>query len=165
MTNNMTLRLAGVIKTAAAALSFFVAVPGYTQDCHAVLGQQVADTASLQKVEERWNDAFLHGHTDYLECLLAPDYLSISPKGTHDRVWELEHARQNQGSTAPIPETPGMIFEVRGNTGVMRLYKPASPDGKWPAQYMADIFAFEDRAWRAVYSQHTPVEPEKNPSK
>ncbi|HEY1731455.1 MAG TPA: hypothetical protein VGG15_06890, partial [Terriglobales bacterium] len=63
----------------------------------------------------------------------------------------------NQGSTAPIPDTPGILFEVHGNTGVMRLFKPASADGKQPAQYLADIFAFQDGAWRAVYSQHTPV--------
>ena len=142
-----------------------VAFPGFAQDCHSVLGRQAADTASLQQVEERWNDAFLHGHADYLECLLAADYLSVSPKGTHDRIWELDHARKNQRSTAPIPETPGMIFEVHGNTGVMRLFKPASPDGKQPAQYMADIFAFQEGAWRAVYSQHTLVEAENNSAK
>jgi hypothetical protein len=136
---------------------FCVAQSALAQDCHAVLGQQSADVESLGRVEDRWNDAFMHGHVDYLECLLAPDYISVSPMGTHDRVWEIEHARKNQGSTAPIPDTPGILFEVHGNTGVMRLFKPASADGKQPAQYLADIFAFQDGAWRAVYSQHTPV--------
>lgn len=150
------------VKITVGLLMCCAASAAYSQDCRTVLGRQSADVASLRQVEEKWNDAFVHGHSDYLECLLAPDYISVSPIGTHDRGWELEHARKNQGSTAPIPETPGMIFEVHGNTGVMRLFKPASSDGKQPAQYMADIFAFQEGAWRAVYSQHTPVEAGNN---
>lgn len=151
------------MKAAAVAVVLCSAVlMARAEDCGRILGQQSANAESLRQVEAKWNDAFLHGHTDYLECLLAPDYVSVSPLGTHDRVWELEHARKNQGSTAPIPETPGMTFEVHGNTGVMRLFKPASQDGKQPAQYMADIFAFLDGGWRAVYSQHTPVQGGSN---
>jgi hypothetical protein len=134
-----------------------VALPLVAQDCRSILGPQSADAASLKKVEDRWNDAFMHGKPDYLDCLLAPEYASISTQGVHDRTWELEHARANKNNPQPIPEIHGMTFEVFGNTGVMRLFKPASDDGKQPAQYMADIFAFQDGTWRAVYSQHTPV--------
>jgi Domain of unknown function (DUF4440) len=137
-----------------------ITLPVIAQDCRSVLGQQSADAASLRQVEDKWDEAFLRGKTEYLECLLAPDYASISPKGTHDRAWELEHASKNKGSSEPITEVPGMTFEVHGNTGVVRLFKPASADGKQPPQYMADIFAFEDGAWRAVYSQHTTVASE-----
>jgi hypothetical protein len=133
------------------------AVCAYGQDCRSVLGKQSPDAASLRKVEDRWDEAFMRGGTHYLECLLTPDYASVSPVGAHDRAWEIQHAANNRGSTTPIPEVPGMQFEVHGSTGVMRLFKPASADGKQPAQYMADIFAFQDGAWRAVYSQHTPV--------
>ncbi|HEY1730676.1 MAG TPA: hypothetical protein VGG15_02960, partial [Terriglobales bacterium] len=81
------------MRSVAAIFLFCVAQSALAQDCHAVLGQQSADVASLGRVEDRWNDAFMHGHVDYLECLLAPDYISVSPMGTHDRVWEIEHAR------------------------------------------------------------------------
>lgn len=134
------------------------ALPVFAQDCRTILGPQSADAASLKQVEDRWNDAFMHGKPDYLECLLAPEYVSISPKGAHDRTWELEHARANKSHPQPIPEIHGMTFEVFGNTGVMRLFKPASNDGKQPAQYMADIFSFQNGAWHAIYSQHTPVQ-------
>jgi len=130
----------------------------FAQDCRRILGEQSADAASLKRVEDRWDEAFMRGETGYLECLLAPEYASVSPKGVHDRAWELEHAAKNKASSAPITEVPGMSFEIYGTTGVMRLFKPASADGKQKAQYMADIFAFQDGAWRAVYSQHTPVE-------
>src|ERR1700744_1309394 len=144
--------------TIAGLLLCWVSLTVLAQDCHAVLGKTSADVASLRQVEDLWDEAFHRGKTDYLKCLLAPDYSSVSPRGTHDRSWELEHAGANKNSTQPIPQISGMIFEVNGNAGVMRLFKPASADGKQRAQYMADIFAFQDGAWRAVYSQHTPVE-------
>lgn len=134
----------------------------FAQDCRRVLGEQKADAASLKRVEDRWTEAFMRGGTEYLECLLAPEYASVSPKGPHDRTWELEHAAKNKGSSTPIPDVPGMTFEIYGNTGVMRLFKPASADGRQAAQYMADIFAFQDGAWRAVYSQHTVVATASN---
>jgi len=147
-----------MMKPALVLLLSCFALPLVAQDCRAILGPQSPDAASLQQVEDRWNDAFMHGKPEYLECLLSPQYVSISPKGAHDRNWELEHARANKSHPQPIPEIHGMTFEVFGNTGVMRLFKPASEDGNQPAQYMADIFAFQDGAWHAVYSQHTPVQ-------
>ena len=136
------------------------AISAYGQNCRSILGKQSSDAASLKKVEDKWNEAFMRGETDYLECLLAPDYVSVSPAGVYDRTWELQHAASHKGSTEPIPEVQGMQFEIHGNTGVMRLFKPSSADSKQRAQYMADIFAFQDGAWRAVYSQHTPVQTE-----
>ena len=137
--------------------SLFV-LPVAAQNCHTILGQQSPDVASLKHVEDQWDEAFLHGNVEYLQCLLASDYASVSPKGVHDRAWELEHARNNKGSTAPIPTFPGMIFVVHGTTAIARLFKPASADGKQPGSYAADVFAFQDGAWRALYSQHTDVE-------
>jgi hypothetical protein len=137
---------------------FLFVLPVAAQNCRSVLGQQAPDAASLKRVEDQWDEAFLHGNIEYLQCLLAPDYASVSPKGVHDRAWELEHARKNKGSTAPIPNVPGMTFEVHGSTAIARLLKPASADGKQPASYAADVFAFQDGAWRALYSQHTAVE-------
>jgi hypothetical protein len=134
------------------------ALPVFAQDCRKILGQQSADVASVKRVEDAWDEAFTHGKPEYLECLLTPDYASVSPKGAHDKTWEIEHANKNKGKTDPIPEFPGMTYQVHGNTAVARLFKPASADGKQPASYAADIFTFQDGAWRAVYSQHTTVE-------
>lgn len=143
------------------ALLFFccaLTLPAMAQDCRSVLGPQTADAASLQKVEDRWNEAFLRGKVEYLDCLLSPDYASVSPKGIHDKKWELETAAKHKGDSTPIPDVPGVTFEVHGSTGIMRVHKEASADGKYPAQYMADVFTFQDGAWRAIYSQHTTAE-------
>lgn len=145
-----------------ALLFSVVALTAYGQDCRSILGKQSADAASLRKVEDEWDLAFMRGRTRYLECLLTTDYASVSPSGVHDRAWEIQHAANNRESTTPIPEVHGMQFEVHGSAGVMRLFKPASADGKQPAQYMADIFSFYDGAWHAVYSQHTPVPDAKS---
>jgi hypothetical protein len=136
-------------------------VMAYGQDCRSVLGKQSPDAASLKAVKDKWDVAFMRGGTRYLECLLTPDYASVSPSGVHDRAWEIQHAANNRESTAPIPEAHGMQFEVHGSAGVMRLFKPASADGKQQAQYMADIFSFYDGGWHAVYSQHTPIDAGK----
>jgi hypothetical protein len=132
------------------------ALPVLAQDCRSVLGLQTADVASLKRVEREWSDAFMHGKPEYIACLLAPDYASVSPKGVHDLSWEVEHARKNKGSSAPIPDVPGTTYQVHGSTGVVRFFHPA--DGKQPASYGSDIFSFQDGAWRALYSQHTYVE-------
>ena len=139
-------------------LAVVSALPLFAADCGKVLGPQQANAASLQRVEDDWNEAFMRGNTDYLECLLVPDYTTVTPRGTRDRAWELEHARQNQGSSAPIPHVSGTVFQIDGTTGIARLYKAASADGKHPATYLADVFTFKDGAWRAVYSQHTFVQ-------
>jgi hypothetical protein len=140
---------------------FLVVVCAFTalaSDCATVLGPQKADAASLDRVEDAWNEAFNRGNTEYLECLLVPDFVTVTPHGKRDRAWELEHARQNRGSTAAIPHFSGTVFQIEGSTGIAKLYKPASADGQHPATQLADVFTFQDGAWRAVYSQHTFVE-------
>jgi len=133
-------------------------LPLLAADCVKVLGAQKADAASLERVEDAWNEAFIRGNTDYLECLLVPDFVTVTPHGRRDRAWELEHARQNRGSTAPIPHFSGTVFQIDGSTGIAKLYKPGSADGQHPATQLADVFTFQDGEWRAVYSQHTFVE-------
>jgi hypothetical protein len=140
------------------ALFCALSLPIFARDCSRILGPQKADTASVKKAEDAWDEAFLHGSAEYLQCLLTPDYASVSPEGSHDKARELGHASKNKGSSAPIPDFPGMTFQVHGTTAIARLFHPASADGKQPASYAADIFTFQDGAWHAVYSQHTTVE-------
>ena len=52
-------RLGESMELAAAALFFCFALSAYAEDCHAVLGHQSADVASLRRVEDKWNDAFM----------------------------------------------------------------------------------------------------------
>jgi hypothetical protein len=134
------------------------AFPLLADDCSKVLGPQAANAASLARVEDAWNEAFMRGNIDYLECLLVPDFVTVTPHGKRDRAWELEHARQNRGSSAPILHFAGTVFQIKGTTGIAKLYKPESADGQHAATQLADVFTFQAGAWRAIYSQHTFVE-------
>lgn len=132
------------------------ALSASAQDCRRVLGQQSADAASIKRVEQAWTDAFLHGGTDYLQCLLTPDYVSVSAKGVpRDRTAIIGFAEKNKGKNTPVPSLPDPTIQIYGNTAVVRSDSPAAADGKYPAMYSSDIFAFQDGAWHAVYSQHT----------
>ena len=68
-------------------LAVVSALPLCAADCSKVLGPQQANAASLQRVEDDWNEAFMRGNTDYLECLLVPDYITVTPRGTRVRAW------------------------------------------------------------------------------
>lgn len=126
------------------------------QDCRHLLGHQSADAASIKQVEHAWTEAFLHGGTEYLGCLLTPDYVSVSAKGVaRDRATIIGFAEKNKGKNDPLPSPATPTIEIYGNTAVVRSDSPAAPDGKYPAMYSSDIFAFQDGAWHAVYSQHT----------
>jgi uncharacterized protein DUF4440 len=142
------------------------ALPALGQNCKNVLGQQSPDAASIQKVEHGWTDAFLHGGTEYLECLLVPDYVSVSGKGVaRDRAAIIEMARKNAGKNTPMPNLPPPNVQIYGNTAVVESHSAADPDGKYPAMYSSDVFAFQDGAWQAVYSQHTNIQIEGSAAK
>jgi Domain of unknown function (DUF4440) len=145
------------VKVLPVVLSFcYFAVAASAQDCRSVLGHQSADAASIKQVEHAWTEAFLHGGTGYLGCLLTPDYVSVSAKGVpRDRGAIIGIAEKNKGKSDPIPSLPEPMIEIYGNTAVVRSDSPGAPDGKYPAMYSADIFSFQDGAWHAVYSQHT----------
>jgi hypothetical protein len=135
------------------------ALPAFAQDCHRILGQQRADAPSIKQVEHAWTEAYMHGGTEYLECLLAPDYVSVSGTGVpRDKATIVGNAKSNAGKTTPLPDLPEPKIQLYGDTAVVQSSVAAAPDGKYPAMYSSDVFAFHDGAWRAIYSQHTAVE-------
>jgi uncharacterized protein DUF4440 len=144
-------------------------IPAAAQNCQQLLGQQKPDAASIKKVEHGWMDAYLHGGTDYLNCLLLEDYVSVSWKGVpRDKAEIMEMARKNAGNqtadtktadkNAPKPKLPEPKIRIYGNTAVVHSQAAADPNGKYPAMYSADVFTFQDGAWHAVYSQHTNIQ-------
>lgn len=142
------------------------AVPLVAQDCHKILGKQKPDAASIRQAEDKWSQAYMQGGTEYLECLLTPDYVSVSAKGVpRDKATIVsgaqKNAQQNKGKTdsksKTLPDLPEPRIQLYGDTAVVQSSLAADPNGKYPAMYSSDVFAFQDGAWRAIYSQHTPV--------
>jgi hypothetical protein len=143
------------------------ALPLIAQDCHKILGKQKPDAASIKQAEDRWSQAYTQGRTEYLECLLTPDYVSVSAKGVpRDKAAIVsgaqKNAQQNKGKTdgksKTLPDLPEPKIQLYGNSAVVQSSLAADPNGKYPAMYSSDVFAFQDGVWRAIYSQHTPVE-------
>ena len=95
------------------------AVPLVAQDCHKILGKQKPDAASIKQAEDTWSQAYMQGGTEYLECLLTPDYVSVSAKGVpRDKATIVsgaqKNAQQNKGKTdARVRRCP--IFPNRGS--------------------------------------------------
>lgn len=151
------------MKIIIAALFCSCTLSVFAQDCGRLLGQQRADIASIKQVEHAWTEAFLKGGTEYLQCQLAPDYVSVSAKGVpRDRNTIIDAARKNAGKAAPMPELPEPTIQIYGDAAVVRSATAAAPDGKYPAMYSSDTFAFVNGTWRAVYSQHTAVAAANN---
>ena len=143
------------------------ALPLIAQDCHKILGKQRPDAASIKQAEDRWSRAYTQGGTGYLECLLTSDYVSVSAKGVpRDKTTIVNGAQKNaqqnkgknDGKSQTMPDLPEPKIQLYGNTAVVQSSLAADPNGKYPAMYSSDVFAFQDGAWRAIYSQHTPVE-------
>lgn len=143
------------------------ALPLVAQDCRTILGKQKPDVASIKRAEDRWSQAYTQGGTEYLECLLTPDYVSVSAKGVpRDKATIVsgaqKNAQQNKGKSEAkskaLPDLPEPKIQLYGNTAVVQSSLATDPNGKYPAMYSSDVFAFTDGAWHAIYSQHTPVE-------
>ena len=120
-----------------------------------------------QASRRQWSQAYTQGGTEYLECLLTSDYVSVSAKGVpRDKATIVsgaqKNAQQNKGKndakSKTLPDLPEPKIQLYGNTAVVQSSLAADPNGKYPAMYSSDVFAFQDGAWHAIYSQHTPVE-------
>src|SRR5580692_3298182 len=104
------------------------ALPLIAQDCHKILGKQKPDAASIKQAEDRWSQAYTQGGTEYLECLLTPDYVSVSAKGMpRDKAAIVsgaqKNAQQNKGKTESktesksktLPDLPESKIQLYGN--------------------------------------------------
>ena len=59
------------------ALFPFLLIPAAAQNCDQLMKDSKPDAESVRRAEREWSKAFLTGDTDYLECLLEPDYESV----------------------------------------------------------------------------------------
>jgi|ERR1051326_1008203 hypothetical protein len=124
------------------------------------LQHQQKDMATIKHLENAWSVAFLHGDTQFMSCLLVPEYTEIMRSGAlKNRSDELEMTAKNQGKNLAIPELPQP--EVLLHDSVAVAYGESltpGADGKAHARRFADSFVWENGRWYAFFSQQTPVE-------
>jgi uncharacterized protein DUF4440 len=124
------------------------------------LRNQRKDAATVQHLEDAWSRAFLHGDTQFMSCLLVPEFTEIMRSGALKfRVDELQMTADNRDKNRPIPDLPKASVLLHDNAAV--AYGEVSstgPDGKPRSRRFADFFIWKNGRWHAFFSQQTPVE-------
>lgn len=124
------------------------------------LMHQQKDEATIQRLEDGWNIAFLRGDTNFERCLLTSDFTSISRKG-RVRVLadELAVAAKNKRENLPIPSFAKITVFMHGNVAVAYATVNLTwPDGKLRTTINADYYVWENGTWHAFFSQQTQTE-------
>lgn len=138
------------------ALLSFSLNPAHAQNCSQQKTGSKPDPESIARVEKAWTNAFLSGDTDYLDCLLEPDYQSVSYTGeVRSRQDIIEKARAHRAKPIPMPALPAPTVQIHGNTAISRSdIDIPDPAAKQPRKVrFLDVFSFYDGRWHAVYTQ------------
>lgn len=123
------------------------------------LMHQQKDEATIQRLEDAWNIAYLRGDTNFESCLLTPDFTSISRKG-EVRVLadELAVAAKNKAKNLPIPSFAKITVLMHGNVAVAYATVNLTwPDARRRTTVNADYYVWENSSWHAFFSQQTQV--------
>jgi hypothetical protein len=136
--------------------------PLLADDCARFATGQKADAESVRQVERQWSKAFLSGDTDFLECLLEPDYESVWFTGeVRSRQTIIDKASAHRANPIPVPETPAPIIQVHGNTAISRsdqdVLDPVSKQSK--RVRFLDVFAFYEGRWHVLFTQDAVIRP------
>lgn len=132
--------------------------------CNARTSAHRADADSVRQVEREWAKAFLTGDTDYLECLLEPDYESVWYTGeVRSRQTIIDKARAHREKPLPVPTSKDPVVQVHGNSAVSRndidMIDPVTKQSR-KIRFL-DVFAFYDGRWHAVYTQDVALQSQE----
>lgn len=124
------------------------------------LANQQKDAATIQRLEDQWSIAFLHGDTEFMRCLLIPEYTEITRSGELKYLRdELDMATRNRGRNLNVPELPKAEVLMHENVAVAYgLTNIQGPDGKPHPRRFADSYIWDNGRWRVFFSEQTPVE-------
>jgi hypothetical protein len=124
------------------------------------LMHQKKDIATIQHLEDEWSIAFIHGDTDFMRCLLIPQFTEISRSGELKFLRdELDMAAKNRGRNLTMPELPKAEVLIYENVAVAYMLTTiAGADGKPHPRRNADSYIWSGGQWHVFFSEQTPVE-------
>jgi Domain of unknown function (DUF4440) len=124
------------------------------------LMHQKKDVATIQHLEDEWSIAFIHGDTEFMRCLLIPEFTEITRSGELKFLRdELDMAARNHGRNLPVPELPKAEVLIYENVAVAyALTTIAGADGKPHPRRNADSYIWTGGQWHVFFSEQTPVE-------
>jgi hypothetical protein len=153
------------MKNAIATVSFVVvlsSLPLHAKDnCKLPqLMHQHKDAATVQRLEDAWSIAFLHGDTEFMRCLLIPEFTEIMRSGALKFLPdELDMAAKNRGQNLPVPELPKAKILIHQNVAVAYgISNSVGADGKTQMRRYADSYVWRNGQWHVFFGQQTPVE-------
>lgn len=109
-------------------------------------------------LDNAWSAAFPRGDTQFLQCLLIPQFTQIVRSGGLKFLAdELEMTANNRGKNLKIPELPKAVILLHDNVAVAYGVIPSlDPQGR-PKARLADFYVWEDGQWHAFFAEQTPV--------
>jgi hypothetical protein len=115
---------------------------------------------TVQRLEDAWSIAFLHGDTEFMRCLLIPEFTEIMRSGALKFLPdELDMAAKNLGRNLPVPELPKANILIYQNVAVAYgVSNSVGADGKAQTRRYADSFLWRNGQWHVFFGQQTPVE-------
>jgi ketosteroid isomerase-like protein len=130
----------------------------------AALGQtshqlKESDTATLQRIEHNWADAFVHKDQAALGRILAPEWRGQYPWGNEDRAEALAAVVSGTANVESMTlgkmkvRVLGDIAFIMGSDDEKSTYAGKDTSGHFS---WTDIYARRNGRWRAIASQLTP---------
>ncbi len=131
-------------------------------DCdRPTLAHQQRDAATIQRLETAWSIAYLTGDTEFLACLLTPDFTEIMSGGSINHLREeLALAAKNKGKPADNPSLPPVNVHLHGNVAVGYGVTTKRLNGNPHSSYFADYYVWENGAWHVYFAQQTAFTPQ-----
>ena len=132
-------------------------VPGSASQSPAVQSDQEV----LIELEEAWNEAFYRKDLEFIEGLLADEFMATYDDGSRgDKARELELAKEfDQQVQSAIPDE--FTVRVFGDTAVvwftLRLVGLRQGEQAEVTLRYTDVWVLRDRMWQCVSTQSTKV--------
>ena len=117
------------------------------------------DVATIMTLENGWTSAFSRGDTEFMTCLLTPDFTEIMRSGAiYHLSDEIPLAESNRGRAAESAVMPHINVLLHDNVAVAYgLASVQRSDGDLRRNYWADYYVWKDGSWRAFFAQWTPA--------
>jgi hypothetical protein len=139
-------------------LAVFAASAGATCNNQAFLNEK-KDASTILNLESAWTTAFLGGDTEFMSCLLTPDFTEIMRNGNiYHRSDELALTEKNKGKAAATMPLPHLTVLLHDDVAV--AYGLASEhkiEGVLHKNYYADYYVWTNGSWHAFFAQWTPA--------
>lgn len=143
-------RCASVLSTA----TLILCVPGVSSAAAPCATRPVEPNsqAEIRNLERQWSGAYWTGHTDFLECLYASDFVSISSDGSaHDRKHDIDGSIRYVGKSYTPHGGVRTDVLMHQNFAIATSIKVHAAHGL----RVTDIYAYDGRHWHAIFSQDT----------